>query len=291
MIHLPEVFHIRVPSKTFLIGEYAVLKGASALIVSTPPFFNFKIHTQTSKPSHPFHKKSPAGMYIEKHSKIFSSIQIELTEKRPSGFGLSGAEWNAVLEIHSLFKKEDLSAHPVWKEYRTFSDSTSGADVVAQRIGGLCHFCSSPFQAETLSWGFENLEFAFILTGESLETWRHLKDIKIKYLDSLKTISNLALKAVKEKDQTLFIQSIRDYAHELKKKNWLTRTTQKLLIQMDSDSDILASKGCGALGAECVVFFFKKENKEKIFSSLQKKLSPLQSLREGMFSKGVQTIL
>ena len=289
MIHLPEVFQIRVPSKTFLIGEYAVLEGASALIVSTPPFFNFKIHT--AKPSHPFHKKSPAGRYIEKHSKIFSSIQIELMEKRPSGFGLSGAEWNVVLEIHSLFKKEDLSIHQIWEEYRTFSDSTSGADVVAQRLGGLCHFCSSPFRAETLNWSFENLEFAFILTGESLETWKHLKDIKIKYLDSFKNISNLALKAVKEKDQTLFIQSIRDYAHELEKRNWLTQTTQTLLAQINSHSDILASKGCGALGAECVVFFFKKENKERIFSSLQKELSPLQSLREGTLSEGVQTIL
>ncbi len=286
MRNLSPCYQISIPSKTFLIGEYAVLDGASALIASTTPYFNFKVNMQSSKLSHPFHSESAAGIYIEKNREIFSQIQIELMEKRPSGFGLSSAEWNCVVTIASLLKN-DVSVYDLWKEYVQIAKNTSGADVVAQKLGGLCHFCMNPFTAENLIWSFSDIHFAFILTGESLETWKHLKDFKKESLDRLKNISHLSVDALKNKDEKKFIQSIKDYDQELQKKSWITPATRSLLEELKLHSEVLALKGCGALGAESVVFFFRKENKEKLFQSIQKKLSFKQSIREGNLSKGI----
>ena len=288
MKNISTSYQIFIPSKAFLIGEYAVLDGAPALIASTTPYFNFKVNTQAFKLSHPFHPESAAGLYIEKNKKYFCRVQIELMEKRPSGFGLSGAEWNCVMIVASLLQnKKNFSVDEVWKEYMQFSSSTSGADVVAQRLGGVCHFCRNPFIAETLPWNFSNILFAFILTGESLETWKYLKDFKKESTSQLKKISRLAVKAVQNQNEKIFIQSIKDYAQELQKKGWVASSTYALLEKLHSEPGILAAKGCGSLGAESVVFFFEKENKEMVFQSLQKKLSKGYSLRQECLSEGL----
>ena len=81
---------ISFPSKTFLIGEYAVMEGAPAILVNTQPRFKFHIQHPVKKKSHPFHKNSPAGLFIEENKKVFSSVSIQYSQAYGYGFGLSG---------------------------------------------------------------------------------------------------------------------------------------------------------------------------------------------------------
>ena len=288
---LSSCYRILIPSKTFLIGEYAILNGGPCLLANTLPCFDFIINTNSEKLSHPFHPQSAASLYIEKNKKLFSNTKIELSKDLPSGFGLSGAEWNCVLTLSCLLKNKEMSSvHQVWEEYKKLSKNTSGADVVSQKLGDLCCFSSDPFDAKNLKWNFSDLQFSFILTGESLDTWNHMKDFKNKDLSHLIRISSCCVNAVKSSDEELFIQSIKEYADELKKQQWVTEVSHNILEKIKSFPQIKAAKGCGAMGAESIIFFFKKEDKEILMKSIQKELSPKQSIRDGVFSKGV-TIL
>ena len=281
-------YQILIPSKTFLVGEYAVLHGGSCLIANTLPQFDFRISTKAKKLSHPFHSQSVASLYIEKNKELFSNIKIELSKDLPSGFGLSGAQWNCVYTLSCLLKNQKInSVHQAWEEYKKLSKNTSGADVVAQKTGELCSFCPNPFDVKKLDWNFHQIQFAFILTGETLNTWDHVKDIKSKNCSRLVDITHLSLEAVQNSNEDLFIKSIKEYADELENQKWITKTSYNLLQKINSFSQTMAAKGCGAMGAESIVLFFKKEDKEDLIRTIQKELSPKQSIREGIFSKGV----
>ena len=134
----------------------------------------------------------------------------------------------------------------------------SGADLVSQWLGKVCIF-SKPSLAESIGWPFKNLSFALIQTGENLKTWKHLENLKQKNFSKLKEISLKALEAVRSSSEPLFLQSIQDYQKALEEQGLTHPSTKKILQQLDSHPEILAVKGCGAMGAEVIVVFFKKD--------------------------------
>ena len=116
---------ISFPSKTFLIGEYAVLIGGPAFLVNTRPRFQFHIQYPAKK-NHPFHKESPAGLFIEENKKVFSSVSIQYLQTYGSGFGLSGAEFNCVYSLKVLLEGgsvKDISCFDILEKYLSYHSS------------------------------------------------------------------------------------------------------------------------------------------------------------------------
>ncbi|MDE0150885.1 MAG: hypothetical protein OXK80_00090 [Bdellovibrionales bacterium] len=319
---------ISFPSKTFLIGEYAVMEGAPALLVNTRPRFQFDIQYPVKKSFHPFHKDSPAGLLIEENKKVFSSVSIQYSQNYKSGFGLSGAEFNCVYLLSALFKGvsvEDIDCLDILEKYLSFvipdlirnpvvpvslrsavsvgtctaSSSSphhtssprrrgsshsiipSGADIVSQWLGKVCIF-SKPSIAESMDWPFRDLSFALIRTGENLQTWKHLENLKQKNFSQLKEISFVALEALRSSSESLFVQSIQDYRKALEEESLIHPSTTKILQELDSHPEILAAKGCGAMGAEVISVFFRKDAKNLNFLKNYNCISGLQSLDQGV---------
>ena len=288
---------ISFPSKTFLIGEYAVMAGAPALLVNTRPRFQFHIQ-QTAKSVHPFHKDSPSGRFMEENKEVFSSVAIQYLKNYESGFGLSGAEFNCVYLLKILLKGgfvEDISCFDILEKYLSYFPhpreerhpresgdpyTPSGADLISQWLGKVCIF-SSPSLAESIDWPFKNLSFALIQTGESFKTWEHLENLKQKNFSQLNEISLTALEAVRSSSESLFLQSIQDYRNVLEKEGLTHPSTKKILQELSSHSEVLAVKGCGAMGAEVIAVFFKKEMPLD-FLNAYKVIAGLRDLDQGV---------
>ena len=281
---------ISFPSKTFLIGEYAVMAGAPALLANTWPRFQFHIQ-HPAKKNHLFHKDSPAGRFMEENKEVFSSVSIQYLKNYESGFGLSGAEFNCVYLLKVLLNGgvvEDVSCFDMLEKYLSYSrppsesgnpaitrsaaggkffsyDSSksenpytpSGADLISQWLGKVCIFSSSSL-AESIDWPFKNLSFALIQTGQNFKTWKHLENLKQKNFSQLNEISLTALEAVRSSSESLFLQSIQDYRNVLEKEGLTHPSTKKILQKLNSHPEVLAAKGCGAMGAEVIAVFLKK---------------------------------
>ena len=54
---------IKIPSKTFIIGEYLALQGTASMIMTTEPCFEF---LPVQDGGELFHPESPAGMLSKK---------------------------------------------------------------------------------------------------------------------------------------------------------------------------------------------------------------------------------
>ena len=423
---------VSFPSKTFLIGEYAVLDRAPCVLVNTSPRFEFCIdfsdsrgslafrspdpsassvsdssggfssesapvfpssHTDPSSlagrspvsadspsssaqsssfgsprsftsdlspaslssfvPAYQFfHPESPAGCLIKKHQKVFSDVWIACKNPHQgqSGFGLSSAEFNCMYFIFSWKNHQalkNISLKRMWKTYRLlnfkhrpffenslnpscsgFSDSLpsqssfvfssiysfllngflicknllrfwkkipyqkapSGADVVSQWTGDVCLFTLDPFKAESIKWPDWDLDFLILGTGKILNTWEHLRNLKNQDFSDLKKWAVQAVQAVQNADQKVFIRAIREYSFILDQKGLVDFTVKKMLSQFKKNKNILTAKGCGALGAEALVIFFRKNSKEEVIKFLQdsemfgdrKVIADSQSLTHGV---------
>lgn len=266
------------PSKTFIVGEYAALEGAPAIIANTFPRFYFLVSKKKQK-SDPhtnlqhFHPKSPAGLWLNRHPQILKQYQIAALDphKGKGGFGFSSAAFNLVYYVsHVLANSEKYPVLKIWQAYRRLhfeGKHASGADVVSQYMGKLCVFSSQPFYAESMEWPFQDLDFILLRTGISVNTWEHLKELKISTskMQALVTLSTESVLCLKAANSTRFIKLVNEYAACLKKLSLTHPKALNLLRQIHSKK-ILAIKACGALGAEVICVFFHPSNKQQILT-------------------------
>ncbi len=309
---------ISIPSKTFLIGEYAVMDKSPAILVNTLPRFSFNLKvksnlkrktfsTQTNlsqmksnilklvkKPDENlinienqkildkfhsiFHPESLSALWIKKNIDLFSNVSITSSNphKNKRGFGLSSAEFICVY-LWSHLKNgctlEDIDLHETWTHYRNLSHGQnaipSGADVLSQWVGGVCLFSSQPFNVRSLTWPIWDLSFTLIRTGDDLKTWKHLKDLRETTFPKLKKYASQAFDAIEKKDMDLFIKLINNYESTLRQNNLVAPVTSEMLKKLKQNKNILAAKGCGAMGAEVVCVFFNKNKQNEILESLK----------------------
>ena len=74
------MYQLSCPSKTFLIGEYAVLDGGHGVVVSTGPRFKMKFHEIEEGEESYIKGLSPQGPpmeFLKKHLSLFSHFSIE----------------------------------------------------------------------------------------------------------------------------------------------------------------------------------------------------------------------
>ncbi len=98
-------FHLKVPGKTFLVGEYLALAGGPSVVATTGPCFDFQWTALAEKPKsgekriqHSFHADSPAGRLLndlEKKISDTSAFSISFLDPHfgKGGLGASTAEF------------------------------------------------------------------------------------------------------------------------------------------------------------------------------------------------------
>ena len=295
-------FQVSVPSKTFLMGEYAVLEGMPAILINTCPRFLFFVTEQKKTASHPdipFSPKSPAGQWLRRYPEIGHAFCIKNQDPYggQGGFGLSSAEFNMVYllgQLLNLYTKpknsEKTTLLSLWKNYRGLDFEgicPSGADVVCQWVGGLCVFYPKPFKVCSLSaWPFKGLDFFLLRTKITFPTYKHLKNLSLtkkptkrsmkaspwhckSLFFDLSSIAKEAIACMEQKNQKGFISALDQYSLCLNKKNLIHPKAFIFVEQIKKLKGVISARACGAMGAEVVAVFFAPQDKQTVQAGLK----------------------
>lgn len=245
-----------------MIGEYVVLDGGQALIAAHAPHFELRITPSTQTTMLGINPDSPSGRLLTDHRDSFAKQCIEFYDPHQGrgGFGASSAQFLGILkhlnkannieEILDIYWHYHLPQHP------------SGADIITQYHDGLICYDTSP-QAIKMQWPFTKIGYMMIATGQKIATHEHLSELTLPPLSQLKIMSQDAIIALTQSRQDDFINAINDYHTELIKLKLCAQHTQSLLKQL-GQAPILAAKGCGAMGHDVIILFYKKHNHQAI---------------------------
>ncbi|MGE3919879.1 MAG: hypothetical protein AB7F64_02840, partial [Gammaproteobacteria bacterium] len=96
------------------------------------------------------------------------------------------------------------------------------------------------------------------------QTHQHLKNLASFETTQLTKATENAILAFENNQADLLIESVKDFSVELSKLNLVSEHTIDLLNKINLDCPILASKGCGAMGADVIFLLVEKSNLEKV---------------------------
>ena len=187
------------------------------------------------------------------------------------GLGFSSAQFN-ILYAYSFILREgsidQIKPQDIWRSYRQLKFDgflPSGADVITQWVGGVSVFEQDPLlSVETLTSSLPELHCLILRTGEYFETHKYLKNFKLSDVSDLKKISQEGVQAIKKRDEPAFISAVNNYRKGLLNKNYITAKSQEILNKFTNIKAIQACKACGAMGAETLIVFYKKQDEEEV---------------------------
>lgn len=282
----------KVPAKTFLLGEYLALEGGPSLVLTHEPNFNVTLQETPTQ----YHPDSPAGRWLalapknqsmQRRLKFFPKVEDPF--KKTGGFGSSTAEfigaylstWASETETANLpknfnlfdfdqngqagFDKEVLSRVSLKKLMGAYIDSVdraSGADLLAQLIGGVSYWVPFEQKLQRLSMVLPNLSVAVLQLGKVANTYSSLRDFKglTKHdRKALETIVEEAVEALKHREENWLCACINRWADHTATLGLVTEKTIALRRELLSIPGVFAAKGCGAMGADTVVVFASQQ--------------------------------
>ncbi|MCB0412161.1 MAG: hypothetical protein KDD22_06515 [Bdellovibrionales bacterium] len=271
--------HFVAPSKTFLIGEYAVLEGGQGVLVATEPNFEMTIESPGHGSVEGISLDSPAGRWIRSHSEFFRKVRLKFTDPHEGagGFGASSAQflfvnlWTQMQKQNLASSFESLDIEQVWQDFRKLHENDkgslpSGGDLISQWEGGLSSFSANPYFVKNLKWNFKNLHFSLFHTGYKIATHQHLANLETANFGDLVRMSERAVQSIEQSDEANFLSLVRSYSLELEYLGLLALNTQDILTKFKGNNSILASKGCGALGADVIAVYHRPEERVAIRS-------------------------
>ncbi|NUM89333.1 MAG: hypothetical protein HUU37_09030 [Bdellovibrionales bacterium] len=254
-----------IPAKTFLLGEYAVLDGGKALVALTQP--SFVLEAGGEECPLPFHPASPAGKLFQvMPGQKRQNIRWENPWTDRGGFGASSAEFVGMFLAHeSTIEDPRELAWNAWKIFRLMTaqmrNRPSGADVLAQAWGAAGKISSPAILA--LDLGAHTLEPAapsrlglkieLFHTGEKLPTHEHLSgELSPFPTEEANGLVGRAIQALAAGDGRGFVEAVRDYGALLERTERVAPHTEKILRRLRLRKEVLAAKGCGAMGSDVV---------------------------------------
>lgn len=261
-----ELDQIKIPSKTFLMGEYVVLFGGSSLVLTHSPYFSIV----NEPPVEPFHPESPAGRFLTEKN-VKQSFTFLDPHKGVGGFGGSTAEY--IASYKSVKSDVELNTEEILRTYFKYfkenKNPPSGADLCAQSLltPGVVEYkksLDSTCSFERQDWPFKELGLILFKTKDKVKTHDHLSDISTENLELLKEISEEAIKAFKKGDQEGFLNGTNEFTKEQAIQELLHLDTMALICQVNQIKGVYTSRGCGAMGADVLTVFVKPELRDYV---------------------------
>lgn len=275
------------PGKVFILGEYAVLAGGSALVVATAPQFAITAtkgslsgslngyltpDSLENRQSQLFAPESPAGRWLserlEKEPDLLKDWQMLWKDpyKTPIGVGSSSAQF--ILARGLTQQPPELES--VLKDYWRIVGSTqglrpSGADVAVQLVGGAIHY-TAPTYRSLCRWP-QNSDSNFLLafTGSKMRTHEHLQELQKKefpekfsiHIQALNQLTLYGIDYWESGDARGLGQIMNAYqaalagALALHSQGFLEY--QKKISALRSLPGVYGCKGSGAQGGDCIL--------------------------------------
>ena len=247
----------QIPAKTFLVGEYIALDGGPALIATTAPYFTVDLRAGASQVDFPVN--SPAWNLWQKVEESRHNIAFNDPYNGLGGMGASSAQFLGAFYASRQLLEREVSQAELLEEYLQVAWNgegipPSGYDVIAQHLGGCVHIEKNKNIYKSYTWQFADIAFVLVHTQRKLATHEHLRGLrKLGDLAGLSSIAEHALQAFKLSDSAGFIEAINTTYQELLSLNLVAEHTQQMLVELQKGVDILAAKGCGALGADIIL--------------------------------------
>ncbi|WP_131739729.1 hypothetical protein [Legionella adelaidensis] len=262
---------VKIPAKTFLIGEYVALLGGPAILLNTSPYFSLKI--RQSKGLAGIHKDSPAGKWWQKYGSKDTGIQFDDPYFQKGGLGASSAQFIGMYSI----KNDIIDEEKLLSDYYQFAWNGEGLrpsayDILAQTKKYPCVFIEkNKNDIEEWGWPFSDLGFLLIHTGKKIATHNHLQVLQLtENVNTLKDTVYKAKTAFLTKDSSLLTAAINTYYQQLNALHLVASHTQDIVNLINKMPGVLACKGCGALGADTILVFVAQNKLESICQKLKK---------------------
>ncbi len=255
---------LSAPSKTFLIGEYAVLSGGPALVLNTEPRFSFTA-TRGENGVSGIPEGSPAAKWLAQNSSLVANWKIEFSDPHAGrgGFGASSAQFLFVHAFTTFIQSSVRSAaagygtRKLWNDFQTLTaGQASGADVLAQTVGRVAEIDIGAVEASATAWPYPDLSFVILRTDQKVQTHQHLAELDREPLQSLMGPAHACVENFGVESAEKFLQHARVFARELIELGLQGPSTLALLNTFKEQSWCKLAKGCGALGADTVLVMF-----------------------------------
>jgi mevalonate kinase len=254
---------IQIPAKTFLVGEYVAPTGGPALILTTTPVFT--VSTTDTPGFSGVHPDSPAGRFWQAKG-LNSGLIWQDPYHGLGGLGASSAQflgaYMAAMQANELL----VDADELLASYLQYSASglgvaPSGYDVLAQAAQQCVFIHKQRAMREVYSWAFKDLAFILLHTGQKLATHTHLAELQMPInVSALATIVLEACEAMCIRNATGLIDAVNAYHHALLALNLVAEHSMQLIELLSKQPDILALKGCGAMGADVLLLLTRPAN-------------------------------
>lgn len=275
-----------IPAKTFLLGEYSALADKGAILLTTQPCFEL---TLTENPGlQGIHPDSPAGQCW----RLIGNPQYGLHWHDPfnhcGGMGASSAQFlGAYLAASDLIETTPTQANMLelyWQcAWSGQGLRPSGYDVMAQSLSGCVSINRSENHCSVFPWPFDDLAFILIHTNNKLATHHHLQDATLSdNIDLLNSIVLSAKQAFIQSDSKALINAVNAYHDALVSMSRVCPQTLQLIETIRKNPNVLAIKGCGAMGADVLLLLTSKKNAQALQADLQAKQFTLLATTESL---------
>lgn len=275
-----------IPAKTFLLGEYLALSGGPALVLTTSPCFALRVCAQPGL--HGIHPESPAGRWWAQQPSLSTGLTWHDPYHGRGGMGASSAQFLGVYLARmgqTDLNEEDLLQAYLQVSYHGQGLKPSGYDVLAQANQG-CVYLHQHHCHATYTWPWDDLSFILVHTGHKLATHHHLESLTALHsFDVLSPLVEEAHQAIKTGKKEPLLHAINAYHHHLKQVNLVAAHTLEIIERLQQEPDLLAIKGCGAMGADVLALMVPAHRQKdwiKIIQSHQ--LTPIAT-EKTLFSK------
>lgn len=252
------------PAKTFLVGEYVALQGGPALILTTKPCFEVSMNAGLASTEFPVN--SPAYNLWQED---LSSLNYILHWHDPycglGGMGASSAQFLGAYYAKSFINNKPIVHEEILSVYLKHAwngkgVAPSGYDVIAQSMGGCVYIDGNTKIYQNYTWPFLTLGFILVHTGKKQATHTYLQNInELNGLNTLLDISKISCDAFIKGNSLDFIKSINDFYLVLCELNLVAKHTLEIVKALRENPDILAIKGCGALGADIILLIVESQ--------------------------------
>jgi mevalonate kinase len=276
-----KIADLSVGGKTFIAGEYLALKGGPALINATQPRFQLEVFSEQGESHNIFHPQSPAGQFWNLHSDFFSKVHLNFIDPyQIGGFGASSAQFAL---LHSLWQVRDkifveaerfYDWHLMLQDYRQLAHQgsgypPSGADVVGACAGGLTWFDRLHGKVQTFAWPFLEIEFFVAHTGNKLATHEHLKSLENFETQEFESAMKLVHDGLSQVNFDDFLLGLQNYRTTLMNQGRVAAFTQEKVQELESHSEVLFAKGCGAMGSDVILVLCEKAHAKKVLKQIE----------------------
>lgn len=279
-----------IPAKTFLLGEYAAVTEASAILLTTTPCFELSLTSKEGLTE--IHPESPAGLFWQQQKHRKTGLSWSDPYANLGGLGASSAQFLASYLASCSIQEKTPNIEQMLNAYYQTSWlgkglRPSGYDVIAQSQKGCVYINKHRKIIQSYTWPFQDLSFFLLHTGIKLATHHHLQDTALPaQIDYLSALADDGKQAFEDANSQQLIDCINLYHEKLTELKLVAQHSSTLINQLQQHPEVLAIKGCGALGADILLVVTSRQNamilEHKLHAENQMVLATEKSLFSGL---------